>query len=49
MGKIYDYKATYSHYLELRKDRRVHQQKAYDEQQKIIVETTEFIDRLIIL
>jgi len=45
MGKIYDYKATYSHYLELRKDRRVHQQKAYDEQQKIIVETTEFIDR----
>lgn len=45
MGKIYDYKATYSHYLELRKDRRVHQQKAYDEQQKIIVETTGFIDR----
>lgn len=45
MGRIYDYKATYSHYLELRKDRRVHQQKAYDEQQKIILETTEFIDR----
>jgi ATP-binding cassette subfamily F protein 3 len=45
MGKIYDYKATYSHYLELRKDRRVHQQKAFDEQQKIILETTEFIDR----
>ena len=45
MGKIYDYKATYSHYLELRKDRRVHQQKAYDEQQKIIIETTSFIDR----
>jgi len=45
MGKIYDYKATYSHYLELRKDRRIHQQKAYDEQQKIILETTEFIDR----
>jgi ATP-binding cassette subfamily F protein 3 len=32
MGRIYDYKAKYSHYLELRKDRRVHQQKAYDEQ-----------------
>ncbi|WP_299522828.1 ABC-F family ATP-binding cassette domain-containing protein [uncultured Lutibacter sp.] len=45
MGKIYDYKATYSHYLELRKDRRVHQQKAFDEQQKIILDTTEFIDR----
>jgi ATP-binding cassette subfamily F protein 3 len=45
MGKIYDYKATYSHYLELRKDRRVHQQKAFDEQQKIILETTEFIER----
>jgi hypothetical protein len=27
MGRIYDYKAKYSHYLELRKDRRVHQQK----------------------
>jgi ATP-binding cassette subfamily F protein 3 len=25
--RIYDYKAKYSHYLELRKDRRVHQQK----------------------
>jgi len=45
MGRIYDYKANYSYYLELRKDRRVHQQKAYDEQQKIIIETTEFIDR----
>ena len=45
MGRIYDYKATYSHYLELRKDRRVHQQKAYDEQQKMIAENTEFIDR----
>jgi ATP-binding cassette subfamily F protein 3 len=28
MGRIYDYKAKYSHYLELRKDRRVHQQKS---------------------
>jgi len=45
MGRIYDYKATYSHYLELRKDRRVHQQKAYDEQQKMIAENTEFIER----
>lgn len=45
MGRIYDYKATYSNYLELRKDRRVHQQKAYDEQQKMIAENTEFIER----
>ena len=45
MGRIYDYKAKYSHYLELRKDRRVHQQKAYDEQQKMIAENMEFIER----
>jgi ATP-binding cassette, subfamily F, member 3 len=45
MGRIYDYKAKYSHYLELRKDRRVHQQKAYDEQQKMIADNMEFIDR----
>jgi len=45
MGRIYDYKATYSHYLELRKDRRVHQQKAYEEQQKMIAENMEFIER----
>ena len=25
MGRIYDYKANYSHYLELHKDRRAHQ------------------------
>ena len=45
MGRIYDYKAKYSHYLALRKDRRAHQQKAYEEQQKMIAETTEFIER----
>jgi ATP-binding cassette subfamily F protein 3 len=45
MGRIYDYKATYSHYLELRKDRRIHQQKAYDEQQKMIAENMDFIER----
>jgi ATP-binding cassette, subfamily F, member 3 len=45
MGRIYDYKAKYSHYLELRKDRRVHQQKAYDEQQRMIADNQEFIDR----
>ena len=45
MGRIYDYKAKYSHYLELRKDRRLHQQKAYDEQQKFIADNQAFIDR----
>ncbi|MEN2414832.1 ABC-F family ATP-binding cassette domain-containing protein [Flavobacterium mesophilum] len=45
MGRIYDYKAKYTHYLELRKDRRIHQQKAYDEQQKMIAENRAFIER----
>jgi ATP-binding cassette subfamily F protein 3 len=45
MGKIYDYKAVYSEYLELRKDRRIHQQKAFDEQQKFIADNQAFIDR----
>ena len=45
MGRIYDYKATYSHYLELRKERREQQQKQFEEQQKMIAETQEFIER----
>ena len=45
MGRIYDYKVNYSKYLELRKDRRAQQQKAYDEQQKMIAETKDFIER----
>ncbi len=45
MGRIYDYKVNYSHYLELRKERREQQQKAFDEQQRFIADTTEFIDR----
>ncbi|MBR4326437.1 MAG: ABC-F family ATP-binding cassette domain-containing protein [Bacteroidales bacterium] len=45
MGRIYDYKASYSQYLELRKERRAQQQKQYDEQQKMIQETKEFIER----
>ncbi len=45
MGRIYDYKTNYSHYLELRKERREQQQKAYDEQKKMIAETKEFIER----
>ena len=45
MGKIYDYKASYTHYLELRAERRAQQQKQYDEQQKMIAETRAFIER----
>ena len=45
MGRIYDYRATYSHYLELRKERRQQQMKQYEEQQKMIRETKEFIER----
>jgi ATP-binding cassette subfamily F protein 3 len=45
MGRIYDYKANYSSYLQLRKDRRVHQQKAFEEQRKMIADTQVFIDR----
>lgn len=45
MGRIYDYKAKYSHYLELRKERRQHQLKAYEEQQRFIADNQEFIDR----
>ena len=45
MGRIYDYKVNYSKYLELRKERREQQQKAFDDQQKMIAETREFIER----
>ena len=45
MGRIYDYKAKYSDYLVLREDRRIHQQKAYEEQQKFIAENKLFIER----
>lgn len=45
MGRIYDYKVNYSKYLELRKERREQQQKAYEDQQKMIAETKEFIER----
>lgn len=45
MGRIYDYKVNYSKYMELRKERREHQQKAFDEQKTMIAETQVFIDR----
>ena len=45
LGRIYDYKAGYSQYLELRKERRAQQQKQYEEQQKMIAETKLYIER----
>lgn len=45
MGRIYDYKVNYSSYLQLRQERREQQQKAFNEQQKMIAETQEFIER----
>jgi ATP-binding cassette, subfamily F, member 3 len=45
MGRIYDYKVNYSTYQQLRLERRQQQQKKYDEQQKMIAETQEFIER----
>ena len=45
MGRIYDYKANYSHYLVLREERRAAQIKAFKEQQKVIAESQLFIER----
>lgn len=45
MGRIYDYKVNYSHYLVLRQERREQQMKQYEEQQKMIQETKDFIER----
>lgn len=45
MGRIYDYKVNYTEYQRLRAERREQQRKAYDEQQKFIAETREFIER----
>ncbi len=45
MGRIYDYKVNYTHYLQLRKERLEQQQKQFNDQQKMIAETTEFIER----
>ncbi|MBL7857387.1 MAG: ABC-F family ATP-binding cassette domain-containing protein [Cyclobacteriaceae bacterium] len=45
MGRIYDYKTNYSHYLQLRKERREQQQKQFDDQAKQIADIQQFIDR----
>ncbi len=45
MGRIYDYKVNYSQYLVLRRERREQQMKQWEEQQKMIQETKDFIER----
>jgi ATP-binding cassette, subfamily F, member 3 len=45
LGKIYDYKASWSKFVELRKERREQQMAAYKNQQKMIDETEKFIER----
>ena len=45
LGRIYDYKANYSKYLELRKEHKETQLAAYRNQQKLIEETEQFIER----
>ena len=45
MGRIYDYKVNYSQYLQLRAERREQQMKQWEEQQKMIQETKDFIER----
>ena len=45
LGKIYDYNVNYSKFVELRKERREQQIRAYENQQKMIADTEEFIER----
>ncbi len=45
LGRVHDYKVNYSKYVELRKERREQQQRAYENQQKQIQDTEDFIER----
>ena len=45
LGRIYDYNVNYSHFLQLRKERHEQQVRAYLNQQKMIQETEDFIER----
>ena len=45
LGKLYDYKVKYSEYIVLRQERREQQQRAYENQQKMITDTEAFIER----
>lgn len=44
-GRIYDYKANYTHYVELRQERMEQQRRAYENQQKEIADIKDFIER----
>ena len=45
LGKIYDYKVSYSQFVELRKERAEQQMRAYENQQKLIHDTEDFIEK----
>lgn len=45
LGKIYDYNVNYSKYVELRRERHEQQVRAYENQQKMIQDTEDFIER----
>lgn len=45
LGKIYDYKVSYSEYVKLKEERIEHQQASYENQQKLIKDTERFIER----
>jgi ATP-binding cassette, subfamily F, member 3 len=45
LGKIYDYQVNYSKYVQLRKERHEQQVRAYENQQKMIQDTEDFIER----
>ncbi len=45
LGKVYDYKVSYSKYVELRAERRAQQLAAYENQQRMIGKTEEFIEK----
>ena len=45
LGKIYDYSVNYSKFVQLRKERIEQQMRAYQNQQKQIADTEEFIER----
>ena len=45
LGHIYDYKVKYDEYVQLRRERREQQQRAYENQQKMLADTEAFIER----
>lgn len=45
LGKIYDYQVNYSHFVELRMERLEQQRRAYENQQKMIQDTEDFIEK----